>query len=249
MADMERRRAIFICAEKGGVGKTTFARALLEIYRGAEKQVAAFDADAQIGQLAKYYGTRTAGDIDVEQDPLRGVGFFDIRDRREATMLLNAVKTGAEIILVDMPGGAMMEIRHVLEDTAAFVSQYEEHGYEVVVVLVIEPAAASVQSVSQAVAEFGDAVKYVVVLNMMNARRQSDYEVHWEGSRGERVSRERGASVIEMGDLRETWLKVDEGRTRFGKVEESGLSLTDKVRVNMWLGKIEAQLKGTPLEA
>ncbi len=44
------KRAIFVVSQKGGSGKSTFSRALLDAFRnGVQLSVAAFDADGIVG--------------------------------------------------------------------------------------------------------------------------------------------------------------------------------------------------------
>ena len=49
------KRVIWVTGGKGGVGKSTFARGLLDILREAGLNVAAFDGDPTNAQLFRYY--------------------------------------------------------------------------------------------------------------------------------------------------------------------------------------------------
>lgn len=69
------RRAVFVASQKGGPGKSTTARALLDYYRTHAIGCAAYDADGRVGQLLQYYGERGAdGELLREQNPSTGVG-------------------------------------------------------------------------------------------------------------------------------------------------------------------------------
>lgn len=50
------RRIIFIHGDKGGVGKSMFARALLDHYCRSNTAVAAYDSDKRNADLARTYG-------------------------------------------------------------------------------------------------------------------------------------------------------------------------------------------------
>lgn len=66
------KRVIFVCSQKGGAGKTTFARGLLEALRYEGHTVAAYDADGPVGQLLQYEGLRDRkGRLIPRQDPSR----------------------------------------------------------------------------------------------------------------------------------------------------------------------------------
>lgn len=94
------KRAIFVCSQKGGAGKTSFARGLLEVLRFENNRVAAYDADGAVGQLFQYEGQRDQqGLLLTKQDPLVGCSHFDIREEDERDILLNVLAEGPEVIL------------------------------------------------------------------------------------------------------------------------------------------------------
>ena len=98
------KRVIFVCSQKGGAGKTTFARGLLEALRYEGITVAAYDADGAVGQLLQYEGARDRkGALLPRQDPRVGCGDFDIRDDDDRDILLNALADEPPVLLFDLP--------------------------------------------------------------------------------------------------------------------------------------------------
>ena len=53
--EKNKQRVIWITGGKGGVGKSTFARGLLDVLLDAEVNVAPFDGDPSNSQLFRYY--------------------------------------------------------------------------------------------------------------------------------------------------------------------------------------------------
>ena len=78
-----KKRLILVTGQKGGVGKSTFARALLDCLRSRGRSVAAFDGDGSVGHLLQYYGEKQNGKLKFEQNPLIGAGYYDLRNHRD----------------------------------------------------------------------------------------------------------------------------------------------------------------------
>lgn len=164
------RRAIFIVSQKGGSGKSTFSRALLDHLRlGRGMPVAAFDADGQVGQLLQYYGERDAqGRILVPQDPLRGVGYFDLHLAQERGVVVDALDLDAPTMLFDFPAGPLADLGRVVgggKGVAPLLDEYDRDGVRVTVVVVLSNIQASANNVLAAMEIFRDRVDYVAVKN------------------------------------------------------------------------------------
>ncbi|KHK01250.1 nucleotide-binding protein [Desulfovibrio sp. TomC] len=164
------RRAIFILSQKGGSGKSTFSRALLDHLRRVRGlPVAAYDADGQVGQLLQHYGARDArGGLLAPQDPLFGVASFDLRQAAQRGMVLDALDVPAPILLFDFPAGCLGDLGRVVgggRGMAPLLDAFEAEGVRLTVVVVISNVQASTHNVLAAMEAFGDRVDYVVVKN------------------------------------------------------------------------------------
>ncbi|WP_428560976.1 MAG: hypothetical protein ACP59X_17860 [Solidesulfovibrio sp. DCME] len=164
------KRAIFILSQKGGSGKTTFSRALLDHLRqGHGLAVAAFDADGAVGQLVQYYGSRDAGgQLDQPQNPMTGVGVFDLRRSEQRGTVVDALDLGADTLLFDFPAGCLEDLGRVVGQAGvgALLDEYEREGFRVTVAVVVSNVQSSAGNVLAAMEVFRDRVDYVTVKNL-----------------------------------------------------------------------------------
>lgn len=255
-----KRRAVFVLSNKGGAGKTTFARGLLDLYRLERKEVAAYDADGKVGQLVQHYGQRDDHGMLLScQDPKIGCGFFDIRADDDRDVLLNALADQPERLLFDLPGGLVGELGKVVDYGAAprgLFDEYDDQDYDITVVIVMTPVLASVRTVQESLEVFGSKVRYVVVKNL--AFGPQDSFILFDGidrdglrlppSRGKEALHEAGGVIVTMPQLEaRTYALLDVFNLTFkeaalGQGRGRQLPLADRVRVRHWLQDYEQQI-------
>ncbi len=248
-----QKLAVFVVAQKGGVGKSFFTRGLLQLYRDAGLRVAAYDADGPVGQLVQYYGKHDAEDNPI-QDPLNGAGFFNVRSAKGRDGLIKALDTGADVILIDMPGGSVDEIGRVLGTPRALFELYAKNGYKVVVAIVISVLKASIASVVDVIDLFGDSAKYVVVKNRGTGGSPTpedfrvydgydDGETSSEGFARKTVEAHGGETIVMQDMQAETIQWMDEFDYSFGEGREHK-SWGHPHRIIVWLDGLRAALAG-----
>jgi hypothetical protein len=254
------RRAIFVCSQKGGAGKTTFARGLVEVLRSEGQTVAAYDADGNVGQLFQHEGLRDAhGQLIPHQDPCAGCGFFNIRDDDDRDILLNALADEPPLILFDLPGGVVGELGKVVDHGAAphgLFRAYQEQGYALTVVVVMTPVQASVRTVQDSITAFGAAVDYVAVKNRAFGAEEAFLlfdgcahpDLQFPVSQGKRALLAQDGAIITLPVLPpRSYALLDVYSLRYlDAVEGRGIGarmpLADRIRVRQWLGEFHAQL-------
>ncbi len=92
------KRLEIFASQKGGAGKTTTAKAMLDLSRRAGRSVSAWDLDSSTSSFAMAY---------QERDPVAGVGLDNVRSPKSKTPWLNALYTEVDDVIIDVPGGAL----------------------------------------------------------------------------------------------------------------------------------------------
>lgn len=262
---MGKKKAIFVMSQKGGVGKSTFARGLLDHLRrfhpsgsSAPVRTIAFDLQPEVNQLGFAYGIKKASasgekiydDAANLSNPFEGVLSLSLRNDKDVEMLGEALDYGADVLLFDMPGGSIDEMKSVFGTLKEFIGEYRSAGYEIVVVMALSYLAASSAGVEEIMAVWGPSATYVAVLNLGQAPRE-DF-VFFDGERAERYGYPKdriesvGGMVLEMPALQQsTYALVDADGVGFSQAATLGTSTysrTHRVRIRSWLEQMDAQI-------
>jgi hypothetical protein len=262
---MMSKKAVFVMSQKGGVGKSTFARCLLDHLRrhtpqgyAAPARTIAFDLQPEVNQLGIAYGIKKENErgemvYDAPANlshPFEGVLSLSLRDDKDVEMLGEALDYGADVLLFDLPGGSIDEMKSVFGTLKEFIGEYRSAGYEIVVAMALSYLAASSAGVEEIMKVWGPSVKYVAVLNLGQAPREEF--IFFDGERAERFGYPKdrietaGGVVIEMPSLQQsTYALVDADGVSFSEaadIEKSPYSRTHRVRVRGWLEKMDAQI-------
>ena len=229
------KRLVCTVSGKGGVGKTTLARLLTDIYVTTPALSASiYDADGQVGGLARVYN----------DDNIR---FYDLRKDVERETLLNSVSDDAKVIFHDLPGGSRFEISKIIDsgtgdDVSGFLQALKDNDIELTLVHVIDSEIESSQSVGQYMKAFGtDGVTHIACLNHREASSQSDFP-YWYGvdgkyGKGRAALLESGGKEIVLPALRAgTRAKINANKLKFrDAVTSSELTLTERSQVKKFI--------------
>jgi hypothetical protein len=150
---MAKPTVIIVGADKGGVGKTTVARTLLD-YFGAHRIAArAFDTEAPRGTLKRFHPDATEiVDINLVADQMR---IFDT---------LSA--TDMPVTVIDVRAGMMSQTLRALRDFG-FIEAARKGQITFAVFHVLGPTIASLDEIEETAAFLGDA-RYFLVKNFIN---------------------------------------------------------------------------------
>lgn len=245
------KRAIFITSHKGGPGKSTFARALLDIMRTDGMIVAAMDADGSVGQLLQYHGKKDETGRYVP-DPINSVFPFDIRNDNQKDNILNILATHgekADVILVDMPGGTIGTLGDIDEyaGMSALVEEYQRHGYAITVVIVMSVVAASANNINKAVKTLGtDGISYIAVKNLFYGNEdefalydgfEDEQTGEQIGGKGKALLEQSGGVTITLPKLRgKEYALMDYYSLTFTDAAQSKrLKLAEKHKIYNWI--------------
>jgi hypothetical protein len=258
------KKAIFVMSQKGGVGKSAFARGLLDHLRryhpagsDAPAKTIAFDLQPEVNQLGTAYGLkkndgrgRVAYDAAANlSSPFAGVISLSLKDDKDIEMIGESLDYGADILLFDLPGGSVDEMKSVFGTLQEFIGEYKEAGYEIVVAMALSYLAASAAGVEEIMKIWGDSAKYVAVLNLGQAPREEF--IFFDGERADRYGYPKdmveasGGLVVEMPALQQsTYALVDADGVGFSEAanpDSSNYSRTHRVRIRGWLERFDAQ--------
>jgi hypothetical protein len=156
---------IIVGADKGGVGKTTVARTLLDYFTAHQIPARAFDTEAPKGTLKRFHPEATdIVDINLIPDQMK---IFDTLNSAEAA-----------VTLIDVRAGLMSQTLRALRDFG-FIDAAKKGHITLAVFHILGPTIASLDEIADTAAFLCDA-KYFLVKNFINNTQffQWDEETH-----------------------------------------------------------------------
>jgi hypothetical protein len=150
---MTKPAVVLIGADKGGVGKTTVARTLLDYFAHHWVRVRAFDTEVPRGTLKRFHPNVTdVVDINYVPDQMR---IFDTVNSTDAT-----------VSLIDVRAGLLSPTLRALRDIG-FIEAAKKGEITFLVFHILGPSIASLDEIAETAAYLGDA-KYFMVKNSIN---------------------------------------------------------------------------------
>lgn len=204
-------QTLWVYSAKGGVGKTFTASALLSILRHEkDRRVAVYDADGQVGGLVRIHGVRDEeGRLVDPQPPLEGVGYYNLRNPRDGSMLLNSLTDardyGADIVLHDLPGGSREAIAAVVGERdwrmgVAAVAGAATAIAPLTLVHVVDVEIESARSIGEMIdALRGIEVRHVVVRSLRDC--EPGDMIYWQNSKSRKLLADIGGIEVDMPRL------------------------------------------------
>jgi hypothetical protein len=150
---MPKPAVILVGADKGGVGKTTVARTLLDYFADRKVPTRAFDTEWPRGTLKRFYPDRTdVVDIASVPDQMK---IFDTFSNSDALITLIDIRSG----LLSPTLGALRDI--------GFLDAARDGQLTLAVFHILGPSIASLDEIAETAALVSDA-KYFLVKNFIN---------------------------------------------------------------------------------
>jgi CobQ/CobB/MinD/ParA nucleotide binding domain len=150
---MTKPAVVLIGADKGGVGKTTVARTLLDYFNAQQVRVRAFDTEVPRGTLKRFHPEVTEiVDINLVPDQMK---IFDTLQEGDAS-----------VTLIDVRAGLMSPTLKALRDIG-FIDAAKKGQLTFAVFHILGPSIASLDEIAETAAYLGDA-KYFMVKNFIN---------------------------------------------------------------------------------
>lgn len=150
---MAKPTVILVGADKGGVGKTTVARTLLDYFTAHQVPTRAFDTESPKGTLKRFHPDLTDV-VDVTQVP----------DQMRIFDTLNS--SDASVTVIDVRAGVLSPTLRALRDIG-FIEAAKKGQITFAVFHILGPSVASLDEINETAAFLGDA-KYFLVKNFIN---------------------------------------------------------------------------------
>ena len=150
---MAKPAVILVGADKGGVGKTTVSRTLVDYFMAHQVPIRAFDTEAPRGTLKRFHPDLTdVVDITKVPDQMK---IFDTLNSAEAT-----------VTLLDVRAGLMSPTLQALKDIG-FIEAAKKGQITFALFHILGPTIASLDEIADTSAYLGDA-RYFLVKNHIN---------------------------------------------------------------------------------
>jgi hypothetical protein len=241
------RRLVIVTGDKGGVGKSTFSRALLQTYLDTNQNFAAFDADTSNPQIKRFYEDEcTVSPVDIfkrgEADGL----LDELKDLIQPTTKENGevVAPGKSLFLLELPPQSIHFFR-LFEEEIGFFSRVEKNlDMRITMAAVINRTKDSVNQLSHLRGFCGDRVDYVVVKNLFFGSNDS-FE-RYDNSPLVKELSEANKSIPEicMPDLiARAYDYLDENNYSFAKGIEQSEKLSVQARIEKWMENFKSSIE------
>jgi hypothetical protein len=150
---MSKPAVIIVGADKGGVGKTTVARTLLDYFDAHQIPTRAFDTESPKGTLKRFHPDVTdIVDINLVPDQMK---IFDTLSSADAS-----------VTVIDVRAGLMSGTLKALRDIG-FIDAAKKGQITFALFHILGPTIASLDEIADTAAYLGDA-KYFMVKNFIN---------------------------------------------------------------------------------
>jgi hypothetical protein len=158
---MAKPAVILVGADKGGVGKTTVARTLLDYFGAHHTPIRAFDTEAPRGTLKRFHPATTEI-VDVTQ----------IADQMKIFDTLGSAE--AKVTVIDIRAGLLSPTLQALSDIG-FIDSAKKGQITFAVFHILGPSIASLEEIAQTAKFVGDA-SYFLVKNHINETSFFDWD-------------------------------------------------------------------------
>jgi len=148
---MSKPAVLIVGADKGGVGKTTVCRTLLDYFSARKVPIRAFDTEAPKGTLRRFHPDLTdIVDVNLVPDQMR---IFDTLSESQITM-------------IDVRAGLLSPTLRALRDIG-FIDAAKKGQITFAVFHILGPTIASLDEIAEA-SDFVNDAKYFLVKNFIN---------------------------------------------------------------------------------
>ncbi|MCC5612004.1 hypothetical protein LC612_36055 [Nostoc sp. CHAB 5834] len=243
-------RLVIVTGDKGGVGKSTFARGLVQTYLDAQQRFIGFDADSSNSQLLRFYGQY----CHIEPlDIFRSGKIDQFFDRLKKMINPDADEYGdipppESLFLLELPPQSRRILQNFIQSMNFLETAEKDYDIRVTMVIVISRVMDSINQLIDLHNFCGNQADYVVVKNLFFG--ESDEFTRYEKSPEVKAIKEKLKSEntpfieITMPELiSHAYDYLDENSITF----KQGMAQKDlpsvKGRVTSWLRTFKEEIK------
>jgi adenylate kinase family enzyme len=220
----------FIGGEKGGVGKSTVARLLVQHCIDENRDFAVLDADQSHGEMQRFYADFTRS--------------VNLQDDDDADRIFEAADEREQSVIIDLPAQCQRQLSRWLSE-AGILELAREEGIAVTFWHIMDDGKDSVALLERLLDYYtdDDNVEFVVVRN----EGVGTHFRHFEQSQAFDKARRRGARFLVLPALnRKVMNKIDHMDLSFWaaafRADGDSLSLLERQRVKVWRRRWNEQL-------
>lgn len=229
------KNLIFVTGNKGGTGKSTFARALLDRYLARGMEVTSFDADKETPSLSRFYSN------------IAPVQQLDMSKKNALDGLIECLyKDVPNIALVDLPASSARAFQDATSELDFFGWIKEETEYRVSIASVLSNQKVSVVTLKEMLDFFDkkniDYIQFIAVKNLFFGEDRDFAE--YNNSKTRKHFADWGGREIAMPCLFEEAYKAIDSKSMpfMDAATDSEINLANRRRIHTWLGKVQEQL-------
>ncbi len=213
------KRLTIVHGDKGGVGKSTFARLLADYYTSHSLNWRGYDTDATNGHLLRFYPEHTQS--------------IDIHEPASLDQLLNSLEQEGAHWLVDLGAQGGDKLVAWMAETE-FLTVCREFNVGITVAFVLSPVKDSAVLLKTVTDQLGSEVSYLVVKNEATG---SSFPIYDGSKTRTRLKEELGAMEIRLPEILEhVYFKIDKHNLAWsGSLEGKTLELAERQRVKVFL--------------
>lgn len=244
------RRLVIITGDKGGVGKSTFARGLVQTYLDAQKSFVGFDADISNSQLVRFYGSH----CQIEKLNIFKEGGIDMFFNKLKTLIKvekredGNEKVGESLFLLELPPQSRVILQNFVEDMTFLETAQADYEIRVTMVVVISQISDSVNQLIHLHSFCQNFVDYLIVKNL-HFGEEEDFTIYKDSKKIESIKTTLTESKtpfveINMPNLiTHAYKYLDENNMTFNAGIEQLDNPAVKGRTRGWLRKFKEQIK------
>lgn len=227
-----QKKLIIVTGDKGGTGKSTLSRGLVDIAHHCQVDYIAYDSDKRNSQLYRHY-----------QSTSSGISRLDFSTEDGADNLIIQMDTGTSpVIIVDLPAGGG-ELLEKFNSQLGLLCEAQEMGYEMTIVSVMSRVKDSVNALRLLMDFTGDAAQHLAVKNLYWGTE--DKFSLFDQSKVKQRLLDAGGLIISMPDMCDaTYALIDEHNLTFRAAldDTEHIPRPHRSRIHQWLRLFEVEI-------